>query len=194
MLQALFNATINLLLFRGGPQDFPYAPALTRWLVPLAALVTYAVQLTVYPPVMAMAMALASVVGLGFATRLLLRARKLEGRFMQTYHSLLAVTAVMTFALWPVIASITPELARLAQSPAGPEKAAPVDLPTGPLLLILLLATWNFAVNANIFRHAANLGAGRGAFVALLIAIALQMFVLFFAMLASALSGVPAAG
>lgn len=194
MLQSLFNATVSLLLFRAGPQDFPYAPAATRWLVPLAALVTYAVQLTVYPPVMAMAMALATIIGLGFATRLLLRVRNLEARFMQTYHSLLVVTTVMTFALWPVIASIAPELERLSQVPSPLEKGAPVDLPTGPLMTILLLATWNFAVNANIYRHAANLTPGRGVLVAFLIAIALQMFVLFFAALASALSGQPATG
>lgn len=189
MLQSLFNATLSLLLFRAGPQDFPYAPAATRWLVPFAALVTYAVQLQVYPPLMAMAMALASIIGLGFATRILLRVRRLEARFMQTYHSLLAVTTVMTFALWPVIASIAPELERLSTVSTPLDKAPPVTLPGGAVLMILLLATWNFAVNANIYRHAANLTAGRGVVVALLIAVALQTFVLFFAALAGALGG-----
>lgn len=188
----VLNAVFNLLLFRAGPGEFPYDPRLGSVLIPLVALIGYAIQLIVYPPAVAAAMSLATIIGLAFATRVLLRIRGVESRFTQTFHSLLAVNGVMTLGLWPALAALAPELQRISKDPSvleGP--AASVNLPTGPAALILALSIWNFAVNAYIFNHAANLGPWRGVSVALIVALSLQMFVLFFAALAAAITGMP---
>lgn len=193
MFGKVLTAVLNLLLFRAGPAEFPYDPRLGSTLIAIAALVGYAVQLIVYPPAVAAAMSLATIIGLAFATRVLLRLRKLEGRFTQTYHALLAVNGVMTLGLWPALASLAPELQRISKDPTVLEGSATMDLPAGPAALIVLLSIWNFAVNAYIFNHAANLGPWRGVSVALMVALGLQMFVLFFAALAAAITGSPAA-
>lgn len=190
----VLNAVLNLLLFRAGPAEFPYDPRLGSVLIPLVAVIGYAIQLIVYPPIVAAAMSLATIIGLAFATRVLLRLRGVESRFTQTYNALLSVNGVMTLGLWPALSALAPELQRISKDPTlleGP--AASVNLPTGPAALILILSIWNFAVNAYIFNHAANLGPWRGITVALIVALSLQMFVLFFAALASALVGTPAA-
>lgn len=190
----VLNAVFNLLLFRAGPGEFPYDLRLGGVLIPLAALIGYAVQVIVYPPAVAAAMSLATIMGLAFATRVVLRIRGVEARFTQTYHALLAVNGVMTLGLWPALSALAPELQRISKDPSLLEGgSAAASLPTGPAALIVLLSIWNFAVNAYIFNHAANLGPWRGISVALIVALSLQLFVLFFAALAAAITGTPAA-
>ncbi|MGQ0619184.1 MAG: hypothetical protein ACT4QA_04560 [Panacagrimonas sp.] len=191
MFRTVLIATFNLLLFRIGPQDFPYDPRLTGVLAPTAALVQYAVSMLWVPPGLAAASALAMIMGLAVATHMLLRVRHVETRFMQTYHSLLAVSSLLTLATWLPISELAPEMMKISPNAAVTGTDPNVQLPGGSLFLMFILITWNFIANANIFRHAANLTAGAGLLVALLVWGGVQMFVLFFASAALAIFGSP---
>lgn len=189
MFRTVLIATLNLLLFRIGPQEFPYEPRLTGVLAPTAALVQYAISMMVMPPGLAAASALATIMGLAIATHMLLRARHVEARFMQTYHSLLAVNSLLTLATWLPFGELAPELMKISRNPAVTDTGVNIQLPNGPLFLMFALVIWNFIANANIFRHSANLSVGVGLFVALLVSVGVQMFVLFFASAALAIFG-----
>ena len=190
MLQSVLLATLNLLLFRAGPQDFPYEPRLTGWLVPIAVLVNYFVLSLALPPILAGAISLAVVIALSFATRLYLRTRKLEERFIQTFHALLAVSCVMTLALMFPFSEVAPELEKFAaMNPGATDPAPALQIPAWAALTMNALNIWNVAVNANIFRHAGNTGIAGGLFVAFLVSIGVLMFVLFFASFVAALLG-----
>lgn len=191
MFRNVLIATLNLLLFRGGPQDFPYEPRLTAVLVTTAVLIQYAVSMVVMPPGLAAATALASIIALALATQMLLRVRKVEARFMQTYHALLAVNSLGTLAIWLPFAELAPALMKVANAPTATDPAVAAQVPSGPLVLMMILVIWNFVANANIFRHAANLSAGVGLFVALLVWLGEQMFVGFFGTAAMAIFGSP---
>lgn len=186
MFSIVASTTLNLLLFRAGPEDFPYVPALTRVLVPLAALINYALLVQALPPLLAMAMALAVVMATGLATRTLLRIRGVEARFMQTFHSLLMVNSVLTMALWLPFSEIAPQLQELSKNPEAMEAGAQLKVSGWAALMMNALNIWNFVVNAHIFRRSANFGFGGGLLVAMLVAMAVLMFVLFFATFASA--------
>lgn len=182
MLQSVLLATLNLLLFRAGPQDFPYEPRLTGWLVPIAVLVNYFVLSLALPPILAGAIALAVVIALSFATRLFLRTRRLEERFFQTYHALLAVSSVMTLALMVPFSEVAPELEKLAAMDPGASDSPPaIQVPAWAAFTMNALNIWNVAVNANIFRHAGNTGVAAGLLVSFLVAVGVLVFVLFFA-------------
>lgn len=188
MFQSVLNATVNLLLFRIGPQDFPFDINLTRVLVPAAALANYAVLVMAVNPVVAAAMSIAVVMGTAMAAHLILRARKLEARFTQTYHAMLAVSTLLTLGLVLPFSQIAPELEKLAQNPDALETAS-LDIPGWAALTMNALNIWNFVVNAHILRHAAGMGIGGGLLLALLVAFGVLMFVLFFATLAGMLVG-----
>ncbi len=190
MLQPALIATLNLLFFRAGPQDFPYDPRLTGWLFPIAAVSNYLVLQQALPAVVAAAIGLAIVMALAFSTRLYLRARKLEARYMQTLHSLLAVSSVMTLALILPFSAIAPELQKLAAMNPAPTDAMPeLQVPAWAALSMNVLNIWNFAVNVNIYRQAGNAGLAGGLLVALLVAFGVLMFVVVFASFVAALFG-----
>lgn len=191
MLQSVLIATLNLLLFRAGPQDFPYEPRLTGWLVPLAVLANYFALSLALPPILAGAIGLSVVMALSFATRLYLRLRKREARFMQTFHALLAVSTVMTLALMLPFSEIAPELEKfVATNPGTTEPMPELQVPAWAAFSMNLLNVWNFAVNAHIFRQAGDSGLAAGLLVALLVAFGVLMFVLFFASFIAAVLGV----
>lgn len=192
MLTQAATATLRILLFRAGPQDFPYSPRLTRVLLPVALLVNYAVLAVALPSAaLAVIMAAAMVIGMGIAVRSVLRLRSLDSRYTQTYHALLSTSATLTLVLILPMAQIAPELRALAENPQlldqGPSS---VRLPTGPTVMINLLNLWNFAVTAHIFRHAAGVRLWVGGLVALAVSGALLLFVVFTSSVLGALLGV----
>jgi hypothetical protein len=190
MLQSALIATLNLLFFRAGPQDFPYEPRLTGWLIPIAAVSNYLVLQQALPAVVAASIGLAIVMALAFSTRLFLRARKLEARYLQTLHSLLAVSSVMTLALILPFSAIAPELQRLAAMNPAPTEAMPqLQVPAWAALSMNVLNIWNFAVNVHIYRQAGNAGLAGGLLVALLVAFGVLMFVVVCASFVAALFG-----
>lgn len=194
MFRAVVAATLNLLFFRAGPEDFPFDIGLTRVLLPLALLCNYAVFVMVLPPGLSVAMALAMIGGVAVATRIVLRARRLDARFMQTWHALLATGSVLTLALAPPFAQIAPEFAKLAANPELLQDKTASPLPAGPVFIMNAINVWNFAVSAHIYRHAANVNIWIGALLALLVALSTLMFVVFFGSLAMAILGGGQAG
>ncbi|TXH04518.1 MAG: hypothetical protein E6R07_07585 [Nevskiaceae bacterium] len=170
MFAQALNVTLRILVLRAGPQDFPFGAGLTPVLVLLAAAANTAVFSRVLPLPMALGIALAMVLAMAVVTRSILRARKLDNRFAQTFDALMATGAVLTLALLPPFAQIAPQLLDLAKHPealADPEK---VQMPGLPVFVMNLLNFWSFAVTAHIFRHAANVQLWVGLFIAFLAA------------------------
>ncbi|MFT4045542.1 MAG: hypothetical protein QM661_02500 [Solimonas sp.] len=179
MLAAIANATLRILLFRAGPQDFPYDPRLTAPLALAAALATGLQVMPTVPLNAAVAVSIATVAALGIATRFVLRLRRLDARFHQTFAALLATNAVLTLLIVPFAAQAAPALRELANNPAlleHPEQMA-MPLPFAVVFVMLLLSLWNLLVNASIFRHAVNVSFGAGVLIAFGLSLTLQLFV-----------------
>lgn len=189
MLATLLTATLRILLFRGGPQDFPYDPKLTAPLAVAAALANGLMFVQVLPLGAAVVMAIAMVGGLALATRGVLRARQLEARFHQTFAALLATNAALTFLLVPFFVQIAPTLRELASNPELLEHPEQVKLPQGVAFIMNALNIWSFAVTASIFRHAANVSMALGLLISLAVAVALLFLVAFAGSFAGMLFG-----
>lgn len=207
MFASVLAATINLLTFRSGPQDFPYAPGLTPWTMAFAAAANLSVFAQIIPLPLALLMAAMMVLGLALVTRVLLRARQLEPRYNQTLNSLLMTSGLLTLALAPLFASVAPLLREMAAAmeqgaqamggggSAGTAEgvAAPeIALPQGTMFLMNLLNFWNFAVSASIYRQAANVNILFGLLIALAAALSVMFFVIVFASLIGGLLGLNA--
>tara|TARA_R110000787_G_scaffold33475_28_gene87590 strand:- start:2909 stop:3484 length:576 start_codon:yes stop_codon:yes gene_type:complete len=188
MFQSLINASLNLLLFRGGPQDLPYHPPLTGVLVPAAVLVNFWVVAQVFPAVIAAVMSLATVVAMAYVTRIMLRMRKSPERFSQTYHSLLMV-ALLTGVLSWIPLSQMPQIESIEQVAEGEQARGPLWV----AMLVYLINFWKFAVNASIFRQAGQLSLFVSILVSVLMEIGIGVFTVFFFLVASALFGTGAA-
>lgn len=187
-LQAL-NVALRVLVFRAGPQDFPYSPPLTQAVVPLAVLANYLVFAQVLPPLMSVVMALAAVAGMALVTRGLLRARQLENRSNQTINALLLCSALLTAALALPFSQVAPALLHLAQNPELINDPQALQMPQGPAFLMNLLNVWNFAVTVFIFRSSANIGTGMGLLIAVFAALAVGLLVIVCGSFAGALLG-----
>jgi hypothetical protein len=176
MLTQVARATLRILLFRAGPQDFPFDPGLSRVLVPLAVLVNFLLASVTLPPLLAVVAAVVTVYALSFSTRTMLRLRQVENRYDQTFHALLATSSVMSALVILPTAKLKPQILQIAQHPElvnNPETM----LPPGLALSLLLLLAWNFVVTASIYRQAAGFRMPLAVLVALLISISLQVFV-----------------
>jgi len=187
-LQAL-NVALRTLVFRAGPQDFPYSPQLTQVVVPLALLANYLVFAQVLPAFMSLAMALAAVAGMALVTRGLLRSRGLESRYNQTFNALLLCGGLLTVLLVLPFSQIAPALLQLAQNPELMSDPEALQIPQGAAFLMNLLNIWNFAVTVYIFRAAANTGTGLSLLIAVFAAIAVAFLVIVCGSLAGALTG-----
>lgn len=179
MLASIVNATLRILTFRAGPQDFPYDPKLTAPLVLLAALATGLQAMPLLPFAGAVAAAIATVAALAMATRFVLRMRQLDARFHQTFAALLATNAVLTLLIVPFASQLAPALHEISANPAlieHPEQMK-ATLPLGVTFLMLLLSFWSLLVNASIFRYAINVSYFAGLMIAFGVALTLQVFV-----------------
>ncbi len=176
MLTQVARATLRILLFRAGPQDFPFDPGLSRVLVPVAVLVNFLLASITLPPALAVVAAVVTVFALSFSTRTMLRLRQVENRYDQTFHALLATSSVISALVILPTAKLKPQILQIAQNPElvnNPETM----LPPGLALSLLLLLTWSFMVTASIYRQAAGFRMPLAVLVALLISISLQVFV-----------------
>lgn len=173
MLTQAAHAAIRILLFRAGPQDFPYSAALTRAIVPLAVLMAFAQNRLTLETGQALVHALASVAVVALFTRRLLQWRKFPNRLQQTLNSLYLTGAVVSLLLLAPLSELAPHILRLAQDPA---LARTEPLPAGPAFAVMLLTLWQFAVSANVYRHSLDAPPAAGVLAALLGAI-ITMFV-----------------
>lgn len=167
MYAAAGRVTLALLLFRGGPQDFPYSLALARQCALLAAAASALLMALVLPLPVALATGAGGVAGIAFFTRGLLKARKLDNRFLQVFAAQCAVGAVFALAMWPALSALAPSLLKMLKNPealaqlrAGTGPA--LEIPTWASLVSDVLFFWNLAVSARINRHAAEVGLGIG--------------------------------
>jgi len=165
MLKQAAAVALRIALFRAGPQDLPYAPALARATVPLAALAAFLQYRLTLPTFAALAHAAAWIAALALFTHVVLQSRGLVNRFRQTLDSLLLIDGAMTLLMLPALAAIAPHMARIAENP---DLARSEPVPALPALGVLIVSLWNFIVSAHVYRHALDASPGVGALVALL--------------------------
>lgn len=165
MLNQAAAVALRIALFRAGPQDMPFAPALARVTLPLALLAAFLQYRLTLPTPVALAHALAWVAALALFTHVVLQSRGLANRFRQTLDSLLLVDSAMTVLMLPALAALAPHMERLA---ANPDAARDATLPALPALAVLAVSLWNFLVTAHVYRHALDASLAIGALVALL--------------------------
>lgn len=191
MFTEALNATVRILFFRAGPQDFPYASKLRPLLLLLAVLTNAFMFSQVLPPAMAIGIAVAMIGGMALVLRWTLRLRNLGNRFQQSFDSLLATTTLLTLALLPPFMQLAPQLLELTKHPETLQNAEAVKLPAMPVLLMNMLNFWNFAVTAHIFRHAANVNLWVGFLIAFVAASIMLFIGVVGGTITGALLGVP---
>jgi len=181
MFNQIATATLRILMFRAGPQDFPYAPALVLWM-PAAAIAAYFLLFrTILPTGAALILASVSVAALSFVTHSLLVARRVANRFQQTYHALLATSIVLTLASVPPMNTLAPMLRQVAQNPDLLQQPGFTEVSPVASLLINVLNLWNFFVYAHILRHATDSRMWTGVLVALFVVFSVLMLSLLLA-------------
>ena len=168
MLNQAATVAFRLLMFRAGPQDFPYSAALTRVVVPLAVLAAFLQYRLTLAPAPALVHALANVAILAGFTHLILQTRGLANRTQQTINSLYVVGTALTLLLLVPLGAIAPHMVRIAENP---DLARNEPLPGGPAFIVIALSLWHFLASANIYRHALNARFGVGALIALISAV-----------------------
>jgi hypothetical protein len=197
MLPQAFWTSFRILIFRAGPEDFPYdgsnrisAACIAFAVLVNAALAAVAGQVGVLmkamdapPPLWAdVLLGGVSVGAMGLFTRFALRTRQLENRFQQTFNALLATSSLLSLLMVLPIRELLPFLP-VAQA-LSDKLAANPDLVNDPnamavlpdwtkllSLLVPVLLAWQFAVTAFIYRRAANTRMGGGVLIALLCAL-----------------------
>lgn len=186
MFAQVINATLRILFFRAGPQDFPYANGLTQACVALAVAANALVFSQVLPLSMAIAMAIAMVAAVSLVTQSVLRARKLSNRFQQTFNAMLATTSLLTLALLPPFAHIAPQILEVTKNPEMLNNPEALNISSTAVFIINLVNFWNFTVTAHIYRHAAGVNLWVGFFIAFVAA----GIVLFLGVLGGSIGGV----
>lgn len=156
MFNEVLSATLRILFFRAGPQDFPFAVGIRPALLLLATVANALVFGQILPTSMALGIAVAMLGGMALVVRWTLRLRNLSSRFQQTFDALLATTLLLTLAAVIPFSQVAPQLLELTKNPEALKNAEAAKLPAMPVLMMNLLNFWNFAITAHIFRHAAN--------------------------------------
>ncbi|MES2885872.1 MAG: hypothetical protein V4709_13775 [Pseudomonadota bacterium] len=172
-VQAL-RVALGLILFRGGPADMPFSPALPRACLALAVFSTALLLSPIAPLPMALATGVGGAVGVAFFTRQLLKAKKFDNRYAQTVSAQLLAGSLFALALWPAMLAMAPamremmELMRAALQGAGAgadpfavsmqsAQAASVKPPVWAQLWSDMLFVWSLIVSVRIYRLAADL-------------------------------------
>lgn len=163
MLASVFSATLKILFFRAGPEDFPFESGRNLLLacIAFAVLANAALLSFLMPPGVALAGAAVNTAFLALFTRFALAMRKLDNRFQQTFNALLATTGLLTLFMIPFFAKIAPVLAQIAEllqkDPSLAQK--PEMLPTPPssaMSALMMLGIWQIVVICRIFMRAAG--------------------------------------
>lgn len=175
MLRQVLTATLQIAFLRAGPQDFPYLPRYTVHFVGASVLIQALVFAIILPLPMALSMAAALVFGLSSTTRMLLRIKQHEERYVQTFQSLVATGTLLAVLLALPLVQVAPafeQLLSLARQPGGLGTGEPPSIAAPPLagFMIDAITLWNFAINVHIYRHAVDVRWWNAALLALLIA------------------------
>ena len=209
MLPQAFWTSLRILLFRAGPEDFPYdsGKQLSLACAAFGVLVNTALAalmgqvavvmkaLTATPPLWAdIMLGVVSVAAMGLFTRVALRARQLESRFQQTFNALLVTSSILGLLLAFPILQLLPFLpvaqdlrSKLLANPDLVNDPAAMSAVTGWTMLfwlmMLVLPVWQFAVTSFIYRRAANTRTSGGIFIALLCLLTVMSFKDIFSLL-----------
>lgn len=154
----------DLCLFKRGPQDLPYSPALARGLLLVQAgcgLLYLQVVDAGKNGLLQLALSLMLAVALPWA---LLRVRSRDARFVQTLTALVGTWILATLAYLP-IAWFAKDL------PLPQPGVAPTRVQAMVGWATIILAAWKLAINGQIWRQALDWPVGAG------IAVALGVFV-----------------
>lgn len=165
LLQQAAVVAARISIFRAGPQDLPYAPALTQLTLPVVVVAAFLQYRLTLPDLQAVVHALAWVAALSLFTFALLQSRGLVNRLRQTLDSLFLTSAGMGLLVLAPFSAIAPHLLRIADNP---ELTRTEPVPPLPALAFIAVSLWNFMVSAHIYRHALNTHPAVGALVALL--------------------------
>jgi len=176
MLSQVATITARLLLFRAGPQDFPYAPQLVPWLPAGGVAAFFLVFRTFLSFGESLLFAVLVIASLGFITHLILSARRTVNRFQQTYHALLATVSVLILATLPAMVMSASTLRQIVAKPELLEQPGAVQVPAVAALLMNVLHLWVLAVVAHIYRHALDTRIWAGALVALMATFSVLFF------------------
>ncbi|HEY3521961.1 MAG TPA: hypothetical protein VGK80_13105 [Rhodanobacteraceae bacterium] len=153
----------DLVFFRAGPQDMPYAPRTLVALLVIGAALEIAFDL--YQGNSAAVIAGANVGTLAALAALfaLLRWRGRSARFVQTALSLVATGLLFELVLLPLALMIGLPLTPNVQ--LNPRQ-------TAALLALFVLALWQVAISVNILRHALDIPVAGGVLALLAIGFA----------------------
>jgi hypothetical protein len=143
LLRALFNALVDILLLRRGPENVPASVALLALVITLDAAVTllFAAQLPEASRPSALNLAVSVALSM-LAYRVILGFAGKPERFLQTMIAVFGTNAIFS----PVV---TPMLATLVESSAA--KQPP---PTLIVIGLFLIGIWGFVVSVYILRSA----------------------------------------
>lgn len=157
----------DILSFKRGPQDLPYAPNLTIVVVVAVVLVQIGINafgdrplMEIVPPIVVL-----NLFSIG-VLYLLLHARQHNTRFMQTLLAQALTGVLFLIAMLPLFGLL---------GDVSPQTATTMTLRPGQALAVLLLlaaAIWKLCVEAHILRHALDVPFFAGILVTLLIGIA----------------------
>lgn len=187
MFAHVASVTLKIMTFRAGPAELPYSLDLTRALLPAAVVANFWVFAKALPLAMSVVMAIGMVAAIALATNGLLKARKMDNRFNQTFNALLLTGTLLNLLMLAPFSAVAPMLVKAAQNPQLLEHPEDLNLPQGAVMLMNLLNFWNFAVTAHIFRKAMEVNFGIGLLLALLVAFAALMFIMISGTMAGAI-------
>ena len=181
-----FKTTLRILLFRAGPEDFPYSekPGLTRACIAIAILANALLFGLSTPRLLALSAGAVTIGGVALFTRMTLRLRKLDNRYAQTLNALLACGSVLILLMRLPAAEMMPQMkAFVLQAQQNPDLADHPEswpaLPAGAALLLDVLAIWFVAVTVHIFRRATATGFFAGGLIGLLCIFNVTLFLIF---------------
>lgn len=184
MFNQAFHATLQILLFRKGPEDFPYAAdgRLDKACTLLGVVATALLFGIVQPLPLAIVDGVVATLVVTLYTRLVLRLRGLEARQQQTRNALLATGSLLMLVMWLPMAMVMPVMTEFltsvaaVQQAAGPDAPPPVisadqlpQVPVLPGLLLDLLGLWFAASASHVLRHATGIARFPAAMMALLL-------------------------
>jgi hypothetical protein len=165
-LLAFLSSIRDLCLFRCGPEDLPYSPALLIAL--LAASVVIEGLFDAYRGVqpLLIPVALAGTLATLGTLLLVLRGRRKPERFMQTALALVATSLLFELIVLPLSLLVMPfaQAAAHATSPPNPTQAQALAL-----LAMFMFAIWQICISVNILRRALEVPIVGGVLVLLLL-------------------------
>lgn len=183
MLAQAFQTSLQILLFRAGPEDFPYSPdgRLDHACRALGVIATAVLFGLVQPLPLALVDGVVATLVVGLYVKLVLRIRGLEAREQQTRNALLVTGSLLMLALAVPMAAVMPQmqafLATLAEaqkaaaSGAAPAELTPEQMPQVPVLAGLaidLLGLWFAAGATHVLSRATGIPRFAAAMMALL--------------------------